>query len=181
MPASGSSGRRHAQAAFEVAKERGRLDQWHDDLWALVRAAALPELAALLRNPRAPLAVKRQALRDALPGLSPEALNLATILVARGTLAALIEPIARDYDRRLDDERGIVRAEVTTAVEMDPAQRAAVSEQLAQATGRQVRLEHRLDPAILGGMVIRLGDQVVDGSVRSRLKDLRRSLVETRG
>ncbi len=178
MPASGSSARRYAQAVFEIARERDSFDRWQEDLQALAGIASHPELAALLRNPRLPVDAKRQLLREALSRAGEEAVNLATLLVARGNLEALAGPIAAEYLRRLDEARGIVHAEVLTAVELEPAEETRITQDLAEATGKEVRLERRVDPSIVGGMVIRIGDQVVDGSISSRLKGLQRNLSE---
>ena len=181
MPASGSSARRFAQVVFEIAKAANRLEQWETDLQALSEASSRPDLAVLLRNPRLPVPAKRQVLREALPAISDEALNLATLLMSRGRLEALIGQIVDQYGQRLDEERNLARVEVVSAVELEPAQRQQIEAQLAQSTGKQIRMETRVDPKLVGGMVIRVGYQVVDGSVRSRLEGLRRSLAEVAG
>ena len=177
MPAPGSSARRYAQAVFEIAQERGRLEQWLEELQAIAQVAAEPQLTALLRSPRMPQAAKRQVLRETLAGASEEAVNLATLLAVKGRLEALARPIAQEYERRLDELRGIVRVEVVTAIELDLTEREEVERRLAQATGKQIRMEHRVEPGIVAGMTVRIGDRVVDGSVRSTLRSLRRSLI----
>ena len=78
----------------------------------------------------------------------------------------------------MDAERGIVRVEVVTAVDLDRAQQDDISKRLTEVTGKEVRMEYRTDPTILGGMVIRIGDQVIDGTIRSKLRGLKRSLAE---
>lgn len=181
MPASGSSARRFAQVVFDIAKANNRLEQWERELQALATVTARPDLSPLLRNPRLPIAAKRQVLREAQPDISDEALNLATLLMSRGRLDALIGPIVEQYAQRLDDERNVARVQVVSAVELEPAQRQQIEAQLARSTGKQIRMETQVDPKIVGGMVIRVGYQVVDGSVRSRLEGLRRSLAEVAG
>ena len=178
MPASGSSARRYAQAVFEIAQEHTSLEKWQEDLRGIVGAVGQPELAALLRNPRLPVASKRQVLQETLPTISQEAVNLVTLLVVRGRLEALIGPILQEYERRLDEQRGIVRVEVVAAVELNRRQRDDISQRLSQATGKQIRMEHRVDPSVIGGLVIRIGDQVIDGSIRSKLRGLKQSLAE---
>jgi F-type H+-transporting ATPase subunit delta len=178
MPASGASARRYAQAVFEIALERGTLDGWKDDLDAIAEAASNAAFVAMLESPRLPALEKRSRLREALAGVSEEAVNLATVLVVKSRLQALAPAIVEAYGRMLDEHRGIVRVEVVTAVEFDAAQRGELAQQLGQATGREVRLEHRVDPAITGGMVVRVADRVLDGSVRAKLGRLRKSLIE---
>ena len=125
-----------------------------------------------------PLEAKRQLVKDALPGIRDETLNLATILVAKGRLAVLASRIAQEFGRLVDEHKGLLRVEVVTAVEMSKAQADEVKSRLAEATGKDVQVTLRLDAAIVGGMVIHVGDQVLDGSVVSKLRGLRRSLIE---
>ena len=178
MPASGASARRYAQAVFEIALERGALDAWKDDLDAVAAAASNPAFVAMLESPRLPAAEKRSRLSEALAGVSEEAVNLATVLVVKGRLQALASAIVTAYGRLLDEHRGIVRVEVITAVDISADQRGQIAQEMAQATQREVRLEHRVDPAIGGGMVVRIADRVLDGSVRAKLGSLRKSLIE---
>ena len=178
MPASGSSARRYAQAVFELALEYNRLDEWQQELEAICQAVDQPRFATLLRNPRLPAATKRQVLQESLAGVGEQAINLATLLVLSGRLEALARPIADVFNQKLDAERGIVRVEVVTAVDLDRAQQDDISKRLMEVTGKEVRMEYRTDPTILGGMVIRIGDQVIDGTIRSKLRGLKRSLAE---
>ena len=154
------------------------MDAWVGDLEALAEAAAQEGFSELVESPKLSVEQKREALTQILPALSPEGLNLATLLVAKGRLAALAAPIAAEFHRLLDVHRGIVRAEVVTAVEADQAERGRIEQWLVDVTGKEVRLEYRTDPELVGGMVVKIGDRVVDGSVRSKLNTLRRTLHE---
>lgn len=154
------------------------MDAWVSDLEALAEAAAQEGFSELVESPKLSVDQKREAVAQVIPGLSPEGLNLATLLVAKGRLAALALPLAAEFHRLLDEHRGIVRAEVVTAVEPDQAERGRIEQWLADITGKEVRLEYRTDPELVGGMVVKIGDRVVDGSVRSKLNSLRRTLHE---
>ena len=178
MPAPGSSAKRYAQAVFEIAQEHNRLEEWQQELQTIAQAVEQPEFVSLLSNPRLPVGAKRQVLQETLVGASEQAVNLATLLVVSGRLEALAGPIAQEYAKRLDELRGIVRVEVITAVGLDRAQREEISRRLVEATGKEIRMEERIEPDIMGGLVIRIGDQVVDGSLRSKLRGLKRSLAE---
>ena len=169
------SSKRYAQAAFDVAG--AALDTWQDELNNLAAAVDNPDLAALVENPRAPAQVKRDALKASLPGLSEKALNLATILAAKSRLKMLARPIATAFQAMVDQKRGIARIDVTTAIQMDAKQQAQVTENIGNATGMRVQASFRVNPSIQGGMTVRVGDRVLDGSVRSKLEGLRRSLV----
>ena len=175
MPRQTESGRRYAQAVFDLAGKNG--DKWQADLNDIVAATENADLAALVDNPRVPAQAKRDALQLALPGLSEQALNLATILATKNRLKALAKPVAVAFTELLDAARGIAGIEIVTAVPMDRAQQERIGTNLSQATGLQVRMTFRVNPAIQGGMVVRVGDRVLDGSVRSKLESLKHTLV----
>ena len=154
------------------------MDTWVRDLEALSEAVRQEGFVELVERPKLSIEQKRGILTKTLPRISPEALNLATILVAKGRLGALAGPIASEFLRLLDLHRGIVRAEVTTATEAEKRERGRIERWLADVTGKEVRLEYRTDPNLVGGMIVKIGDRVVDGSVRAKLNALRRNLHE---
>ena len=106
-------------------------------------------------------------------------LNLARILVHRGR-TALAAQIAEAFQELADAARGIAHAEVTTAVPLSEGEAKAVAEKLAEITGKQVVVQTRVDEGIIGGLVARIGDRLIDGSTRSRLAALRCRLQEAR-
>ena len=112
------------------------MDAWVSDLEALAEAAAQEGFSELVESPKLSVDQKREAVAQVLPALSPEGLNLATLLVAKGRLAALALPLAAEFHRLLDEHRGIVRAEVVTAVEPDQAERGRIEQWLADVTGK---------------------------------------------
>lgn len=168
--------RRYAEAVFELGEEGNALEQWQDDLTVLAEVTADPQVLAVLENEKTPLEQRRALLDRALTGLSPLARNLARLLLVRGRLGLLPE-IARIFTEMLDQRNGVVRAQVTTAIPLDAADQRAVAERLRTLTGaRQVQIDARVDPAIIGGLVARVGDRLIDGSTRSRLVQLKRQL-----
>lgn len=174
--ASSSASRRYAQAVLDIAQQKGTLGQWQRDLEALQQITADPRLNAFLLNPRYDFGTKRRILADRLDqAVGGEAVNLILLLIQRNRLE-LLPGIVEEY-RRLSNERlGITDATVTTAVELDDAERRQVAEQLAKITGKQVNIRTEVDPAIMGGLIARVGEQVIDGSTRTRLLALKRSL-----
>ena len=169
--------KRYAQAVFAIARDAGTFDQWLLDLDALAALIANPGAADFLARGKVSAADKEAFLTSTLAGLSPLAMNLARLLVRkdRTTLAPFI---AQTFRAMADAERGIASAEVRTAVPLGDAEREAVAQRLSRLTGRRVAIEVRVDPALLGGMVARIGDTVIDGSVRGKLVALRRRLRE---
>jgi F-type H+-transporting ATPase subunit delta len=178
VPARRASAKRYAEAVFEIAKVRQTFDRWQDDLASLAEVARNREFLALVESPRLSVEQKRAAIKRTLAGISDEALNLATLVVVKGRFAALAAPLAEEFRRMVDEHRGILRAQVTTAVELDAGRKDQLAKTLAQATGKQVVVTHQVDPAIVGGMVIKVGDRVLDGSIARGLQGLRRALVE---
>lgn len=167
--------RRYAQAAFEIASESDTLDEWAADLDALAVALSDDDFAALLDAPQAPMAVKMSGIDTVLADVSDRARNLAKLLVTHR--ASRTAPAIRDdFRAMLDTQRGIARADVATAAPVDDALRAEIVARLSSLIGQEVDATFREDPEILGGMVARVGDRLVDGSVLSKLQSLRNTL-----
>ena len=179
MP-SGASTRRYAQAVFQLAVEHDALERWLEDLTQLADSITNEEFRRTLSAPRISLDQKEGVIRESL-GSSVDrlALNLMFLLTSRN-LVHILPEIADRFQEMLDAHRGIERAEVVSAVPLSDAQQSEVADMLARMSGKQVRVTTRTDPQIIGGMVIRVGDQVMDGSARARLQAMRRELVERR-
>ena len=169
------SARRYAQAVFRIAREQNAWDQWLADLTELAQLAQDPGFRLIMESPRIPLAKKLELLQDQLVGVGPLATNLAQLLVVKRRVD-VIPGLAEEYRRMLDVHRGVEHARVTAAVPLDAAEQRALAQQLEQQTGKQILLETEVDPSILGGLVVRIGDKLLDGSTRAQLEALRRQL-----
>ncbi len=179
MPA-GASARRYAQAVFEIAVDSDELERWLDDLTQLANSIANEEFRRTLSAPRISMAQKEVLIRESLGAtVGPLALNLICLLASRGQIHVL-PAIADRFQEMLDTHQGVERAEVVSAVSLTDAQREQVTKMLNDLSGQDVRLTTRIDPEILGGLVIRIGDRVMDGSARSRLQNMRRELAQRR-
>ena len=179
MPAAASA-RRYAQAAFEIAVENGDLERWLDDLTQLADSAANADFRRTLAAPRIPFARKDAVIRESLgQAVAPLALNLMLLLTSRN-LVHILPDIADRFQEMMDAHNGIARAEVVSAVPLSRERRERVADALAEMSGGEVRLTNRTDPEILGGMVIRIGDRVLDGSARTRLQNMRSELAQRR-
>ncbi|MBI2860970.1 MAG: ATP synthase F1 subunit delta [Chloroflexi bacterium] len=171
-----ASALRYARAVFEIALERDQLDRWQSDLERIVEAVRGAEVSALLQNPRVRFENKAEALSRVLEGVNPLALNLAYLLASRGQ-PGLIGDIAAAYHRLVDERRGIAHARVITAVPLTEGDETGLVKQLREIFGKEVKLETELDPRIMGGLKVRVGGTLLDGSLRSRLMALRKELV----
>ena len=115
-------------------------------------------------------------VRQVVPDISPVEMNLFRLLRRKSRLA-LGPSIASYFRDLLDIERGVARATVRTAVELTEEQTRALRDRLSQQTGQTIELETEVDPSMIGGAVIRIGDQMLDGSTRRRLLNLREQLI----
>ena len=175
-----ASARRYAQAVFELALENGELEKWFDDLTLLSDSVSNQEFLDFLSQPRVTSEEKIRVVRDALGDLvEPLALNLMSLLATKN-IAHILPGITDRYQELLDAQQGIELAEAVTAIPLDDDEQRRITEMLSAMSGRDVRLTTRVDAEILGGMIIRIGDRVMDGSTRSRLRAMRRELAERR-
>ena len=175
--AAGASARRYAQAAFQIAREKDELDGWLDDLAVLARAAEDPEFVGLLNAPQLPLARKQEVIQNVMGGaVGPLAVNLISLLASRNA-ADLMPAIVDQYQRLLDAHRGIERAEVVSAVPLGEDQSRKLESILQDVVGAEIRLTSRVESGILGGLIARVGDKVIDGSTATRLQDMRKELI----
>jgi len=171
-----SIGRRYAQAYFDLAREAKKIQQRREDLARAVETLANPEVADALVNPRLTLADRTRLALDLLEGVGDPARNLVRLIIQRGRIAVLRD-ILEACDTLTDRDSGVIRAEVVTAIPVDPELKKHIGSVLGDKLGAAVQTEVRQDPEIIGGLVIRIGDRVIDTSVRTRLQQLRTALV----
>lgn len=139
------------------------------------------DLREALTDTSVPVEAKRAVLRDVFgASVTPEALAIATLLVERGA-TEMLGDVSRIYGEIAEAERGIIAADVVTAVPLDDALRASLTEKLAASLGRPVSLRESVDSSIVGGVVIKVAGRVLDGSVASQLSGMRRALATAQG
>jgi F-type H+-transporting ATPase subunit delta len=172
-----TASRRYAEAAFELALRDDTVDAWERDLATAAQLVGDERVARIVDNPSRPFAERRKVLDDLLNRrIKPEARRLVALLAERGRLDLLPE-IALEYGELLKRHRGIVTAIVTSAVPLTADESRALEERLRDMTGATIELEPRIDPALIGGLTVRIGDRLLDGSVRGRLERLREQLI----
>ena len=172
-----TSGKRYAQAAFKLALEKGELDSWQGSLRKIADLTTDEQLVALLENPKLPFETKKAILVEFLGKINPLALNLACLLVHKDKLG-IAGDISRQYDRLLDTHYGIEHVEVITALPLDDEDRKRISSRFEEIIGHKVVIDAQVDPSIVGGIKAKIGDTLIDGSVKGKLGALRKSLVE---
>ena len=176
MPARASGARRYADALFSLAADRGTIDVWAGELQRVARVVSAPGATQLLAAPGDTLAAKRASLATVAGPLSREVLFLVDRLLERKRID-LLPQVAEAFADRVRQHRGIELAEITTAVPLPEPELRVVVQRLEERIGHRVETTTRVDPSIIGGVVVRVGDQLFDSSVRGRLERLRRRLI----
>jgi F-type H+-transporting ATPase subunit delta len=169
--------RRYARAVFEIGRDGHDLDGWLRNLRVIRDVFEDPTLRAFLENPAIPTEQKIHMIQATLGQLPEKARNFAILLV-QTRRTALIGDVVAAYEEDLNQLRGIVHAQVTTAVPLNDQTESELEKRLSQLTGaRQVIMQTTVNPSILGGFVARVGDRLIDASVVGRLDALRESLM----
>jgi F-type H+-transporting ATPase subunit delta len=172
-----ASGKRYAQAAFELALERKELEIWQAELRRLAEIMTDQGLMALLENPRLPFSEKKTLLQKRLGEMHPLVLNLGLLLVNKG-LMGRSRDVLREFNALVDAHRGIERAQVTTALPLGEEEKRTISRRLGEIVHQNVVMEGEVDPSIIGGFIARMGDTLIDGSLRQKLGSLKKSMME---
>jgi F-type H+-transporting ATPase subunit delta len=167
--------RRYAEAYFSLAQQADDIAGWREQLVGVAEILGDPEIGDALTNPKTSLTERVRVGLQLLDGVSSPARNLARLLIERRKVG-LAGQILAHYDALTDRASGIVRAEVTTAVPADAALEEKIRSALSAQLGSDVQTVVRSDPAILGGLVIRIGDRVIDDSLRTHLQQLQAAL-----
>jgi len=167
--------RRYARAYFDLARDAGEIDAWGAHLATAEAALAQSEVAQTLRNPRVTTPQRVAVTAEVGRVTSEPTGNLLRLLVERGRIG-LVGDIVSAYRRLADRESGVVRATVTTALPINAALKSAINKSLAERLGREVETDVTQDDSIIGGLIIRIGDRVIDNSVRTHLQQLQAAL-----
>jgi F-type H+-transporting ATPase subunit delta len=168
--------KRYALAALDLANENGDAKAWQEALVQIAEFMGDPEVRRVLENTRVSQEPKQRLINAALGDLPALPLNLARLLV-RKNRTALAGDIALTFNRLLEEEKGIARARATTAVPLSDAERDALVSRLREQTGQDVILDVEVDPSLIGGVVVQIGDRLIDASTRAKLQAMREALV----
>ena len=171
--------RTYAQALFDAAKDEDRLDAVREELQDFAAALRdVPELDALLRNPQLDPRTKANALDELLGGADELVRNFLRVVAAKGR-GQQLEEIIREFEVLYAAEQEVLHVELTTAHELSDADAREIVAQIEKASGRTVEATRTVDPNLIGGIVLRAGSRLADGSVRGRLNRLRQELIRS--
>ncbi len=168
----------YGRSLFEVAREQGKLDVLREQLGQFADALEQNrELAVFFFSPYFSTKEKQEALGGLLDGADPILLKFLSLLIENHRMPVIFR-IRQQYEGLREEENRTLPVEITSAIELDPATTESLGEQIGERTGRKVKLAARVDPDILGGIVIRVGNSILDASIRNRLEQLRRHVAQ---
>jgi F-type H+-transporting ATPase subunit delta len=166
----------YARALFEAAKENDALDRVHDELGEFVDALdENRELQMFFFSPYFSSDEKKDAVDQVISGADERMVNFLKLLAERHRMPVLFR-IRRDFDESWAEEKKLLPVSVTSAVELDDKLVKDIGKRIEEQTGRDVDLASKVDPYVLGGLVVRVGNMVLDASVRNRLEQLRKQV-----
>jgi len=169
----------YARALFEAALDAGQTDEVREELGQFADALdGNRELQIFFFSPYFSTEEKKEGLHKAVKGAEPIFLNFLELLVENHRMPAIFRT-RRGYDALWEEHNRRLPVEVTSAVELDEETVRGIGDRIAEQTGRTVDLSSTVEPAILGGIVVRVGNQVLDASIRNRLETLRKQVVRS--
>ncbi len=168
----------YARSLFEVALEQGKLDVLREQLGQLADALNdNRQLAVFFFSPYFSTTEKQEALRGVLDGADPSFLNFLSLLIENHRMPVIFR-VRQQYERLWEEENRMLPVEITSAVALDEKTTEELGRTIGERAGRRVTLSSRVDPDILGGIILRVGNTILDASIRNRLEQLRRHVAQ---
>ena len=172
-----TSARRYAQAVYQIAVEKNNIEQWVDDLSMLASTTQDTQFLSFVSSPKVGNDKKTGLIKDVFAEhIGSEAVNLCCLLASRNSMSIL--PSIADYIQEfVDMEKGLERAEIVSAVKLTQEQLETIKGVVSSMVGKELVLTNRVDTDIVGGFLVRVGDRMIDGSLRTRFQEMKRELV----
>jgi F-type H+-transporting ATPase subunit delta len=168
----------YARSLFEVAREQDKLDLLREQLGEFADAVDQHrQLAIFFFSPYFSSNEKQAALARVLDGADPTLMNFLRVLIENHRMPVIFR-IRQEYERLWKEENRLLAVEITSAIELDRATTESLGEAIGERAGRRVTLSAKVDPDILGGIVLRVGNSILDASIRNRLEQLRRQVAQ---
>jgi ATP synthase F1 delta subunit len=168
----------YARALFEVATERDELDLVRDELGQFADALGdSRELQTFFFSPYFSTEEKKDGLHKAVTGADESVANFLELLLENHRMPVVFR-VRRDFDRLWQEANKLLPVHITSAVELDPSIAERIGEEIGRQTGRTVQLTSAVDPDVIGGIVLRVGNSILDASIRNRLENLRKQVVK---
>jgi F-type H+-transporting ATPase subunit delta len=169
----------YARSLFQVAKEHDDLDVVREQLGAFADALAeSPELQTFFFSPYFSTEEKKEGLDKAVTGATEAVRNFLDLLIEKHRMPVVFR-IRRVFDQLWEEAHHLLPIEITSAIELDPSIAERIGDEIGRQTGRTVELTSTVDPDVIGGIVLRVGNSILDASIRTRLDNLRRQVAKT--
>jgi F-type H+-transporting ATPase subunit delta len=169
----------YARSLFEVAQEQSKLDSIRDQLGEFADALNdTRELQVFFFSPYFSTAEKVDGLDRTVSDADPVVVNFLKLLIENHRMPVIFR-VRREFDQLWQEENKLLPVQVTSAVELDPGTVSQIGDRIAEQTGRKVELSAIVDPDVLGGLVVRVGNSILDASIRNRLEQLRKQVART--
>ena len=166
----------YARSLFEVAQEQGKLDEVRDQLGEFADALdSDQQMQVFFFSPYFSTQEKKEGLDKVVTGAEPIVQNFLKLLIEKHRMPALFR-VRRTYDEMWQRENRLLPVEITSAIELDKQTVKQIGDRIGEETGQKIELSERVDPDILGGLVVRVGNSIIDASIRARLDSLRRQV-----
>jgi len=166
----------YARSLFEVAKEKGNLDRVREELGEIAEALdSNRELSVFFFSPYFSTEEKKSGLESVISGADPIVVNFLELLVENRRMPVIFR-VRRAFDRLWEEENKLLPVQITSAVALDSDVVERIGEEIGRQTGRKVELTADVDPNVLGGIVLRVGNSILDASIRNRLEQLRKQV-----
>jgi F-type H+-transporting ATPase subunit delta len=169
----------YARSLFEVAKEHDKLDVVREQLGEIADTIAEShDLQVFFFSPYFSTDEKVEGLRQAVHDADESVVNFLDLLIEKHRMPALFR-IRREFDALWEEENRLLPVQVTSAIELDESTVRQIGDAIGEQTGRRIELTSEVDPGILGGIVLRVGNSILDASIRNRLEKLRKQVART--
>jgi F-type H+-transporting ATPase subunit delta len=170
---------RYAKSLIDLAQEKGVLEQVHADMQLFAKTAKdSRDFSLFLSNPIINHGKKLAVLKNLFTGKVHDMTLRFYLLITEKNREAILVLVAQEFIRQYNEMKGIEKAQVTTAVPLNPELRAQLNQKVAQITGKTIQLEEKVDPDVIGGFLLRVGDKQVDDTIRTSLRTLRNKFKE---
>jgi F-type H+-transporting ATPase subunit delta len=168
----------YARSLFEVATERDKIDVVHEELGQFADALhESRELQTFLFSPYFSTEEKKDGLAKAVTDADETVANFLALLLEKHRMPVIFR-IRREYDRLWEEANRLLPVQITSAVELDPSVAERIGDEIGRQTGRTVELTSSVDPDVIGGIVVRVGNSILDASIRTRLENLRKQVAK---
>ena len=169
--------RRYSEALFEVGKEDNKLDEYLEEIKFIGDVCSeYKDFFELLKTPKISINEKKDVFEETFEGkISKEVNNFLKIILDKRRINSIFQ-ITKEYEKLVDKHNGVVKADAYTTIPLDKDKLKTIENKLSSMTNKKVKLENKIDKSLIGGIKIKIGDKVIDDTIKTKLSDIEKSL-----